>query len=128
MDVSHIRATLGMGPEPGVAWFSLDEADVGFAPHKSPKHRAVIVRAWRASSPLTWVFARSRTSRDGWEHDPHDHAHEFSRCWLNETAKIVTTWPLTVKSQLLDGANSMCAEPDELTTEAVLAADVPGGW
>lgn len=126
MDVSHIRAKLGMGPEPGVAWFSLDEADVGFAPAKSPGHRAVIVRSWRPNSPMTWVFARSRTSRKGWAHAAHSHTSEFERCWLNEPARIVTDWPLTVKSQLLDGANSMCAEPHQPTTEAVLAAPIPG--
>lgn len=126
MDVSLIRAKLGIGPEAGVAWFSLDEADVGFAPQKTPKHRAVIVRAWRANSPMTWVFARSRSSRNGWEHDAHAHTAEFARCWLNEPARIVTTWPLTVKSQLLDSTSSMCAEPDEAASAAVLAAPVPG--
>lgn len=126
MDVSLIRAKLGIGPEAGVAWFSLDEADVGFAPQKSPKHRAIVVRAWRANHPMTWVFARSRTSRHGWHHEPHHHETEFSRCWLNEPASIVTTWPLTVKTQLLDDTSSMCAEPDQATTAAVLAAPLPG--
>jgi hypothetical protein len=127
MDVSLIRAKLGIGPEAGVAWFSLDEADVGFAPQKSPGHRAVIVRAWRATDPMTYVFARSRTSRRGWDHDPHNHASEYARCWLHEKAKIVTTWPLTVKTQLLNDESSMCPEPDEAATAAVLAAPVPGG-
>lgn len=127
MDVSLIRAKLGIGPEAGVAWFSLDEADVGFAPQKSPRHRAVIVRAWRATDPMTYVFARSRSSRRGWEHDAHQHTEEYEKCWLTKRAKIVTNWPLTVKTQLLDDIHSMCAEPDEKVTAAVLAAPVPGG-
>lgn len=125
MDVSLIRAKLGIGPEAGVAWFSLDEADVGFAPQKSPRHRAVIVRHWQANAPMTYVFARSMSSDEGWAHDPHRHKSEYQKCWLNERAKIVTTWALSVKSQLLDSAASMCPEPDEATTAAVLAAPIP---
>jgi hypothetical protein len=125
VDVSAIRAKLGIGPEAGVAWFSLDESDVGFAPHKSPGHRAVIVRDWSPTRPLTWVFARSKSSRNGFLHDPHRHSNDYPRCWLEERARIVLSCPLTVKSRLLDHQTSMCPEPDQDATDAVMGTPIP---
>lgn len=125
MDVSEIRRRLNIGPNAGVAWFSVDEKEVAFAPHKSPGHRAVVVRHWPDNSPLAWVFARSATSSTGVHHAQHDHKVEYPRCWLARTAKIVTNVPLTIKKSTLDHTTAMCEEPDEAITRHLLSVAVP---
>lgn len=124
MDVSEIRRRLNIPPVAGVAWFSVDEKEVAFAQHKSPRHRAVILRSWPDSSPLAWVFARSTSSSNGIEHEAHDHSYEYPSCWIENPARIVTTVPLTIKKSMLDHQTAMCAEPDELIVTALLAVEV----
>jgi hypothetical protein len=125
MDVTEIRRRLNFSPAAGAAWFSVDEKELAFAPHKSPGHRAVVVRLWPENSPLAWVFARSATSANGLDHDPHCHTAEYPRCWLELSAKIVTRLPLTVKKSSLDHNTAMCEEPDEAITRKLLAIQVP---
>jgi hypothetical protein len=125
MDVSEIRRRLNIAPAVGAAWFSVDERELAFAPHKSPGRRAVVVRSWPDNSPLAWVFARSTTSSNGIDHQPHSHEPEYPRCWLALAAKIVTTLPLTIKKSTLDHNTAMCEEPDEAITRHLLSIQVP---
>lgn len=124
MDVSMIRSRLKIGPTAGVAWFSVDEIELAFARHKSPGHRAVVVRSWPDNGPLAWVFARSRTSSTGIQHAPHTHKSAYPHCWLEQSAKIVTDVPLTIKKSALDHNAAMCDEPDEATTKFLLTIPV----
>jgi hypothetical protein len=125
MDVSEIRRRLNIAPTAGAAWFSVDEGELAFAPHKSPGHRAVVVRSWPTNSPLAWVFARSTTSSSGIDHTPHGHTPEYPRCWLDLSAKIVTKLPLTIKKSTLDHNTAMCEEPDPAITSQLLSVPVP---
>lgn len=124
MDVSEIRKRLQIAPRPGIAWFSVNETHLAFAPHKAPGHRAVVLRTWPANSPLAIVFARSTTSRTGINHGPHEHKQEFPRCWLNRNARIVVEWPLSARKSLLDRKTAMCEEPDADITRRVLQVPV----
>ena len=124
IDVAHIRAALGIGFEAGTAWFSLDEADVPFAPQKTPGQRAVVLRRWR-EGPVVHVYARSTTSRYGLVHVRHDHREEFPTCWLAKRARIVLARALPVKRRCLSDESYMCAEPDPAVTTAVMNAYCP---
>lgn len=125
MDVSEVRRRLNIAPTAGSAWFSVDEKEVAFAPHKTPGHRAVILRDWPENGPLAWVFARSKTSSSGLSHLPHQHKAEYPHCWLAQRAKIVTALPLTIKKSALDHSTAMCEESDQAITFAVMSVKVP---
>ncbi len=124
LDLDRVRAALGIGYDEAGAWFSVDEAETPFAPQKSPGHRALLLRRW-TQGPAVWVVARSRTSRSGMEHSSHGHRSEYPRCWLTQSARIVTARPFTVRRSLLTGATYMCAEPDPAVSAAVLACPCP---
>lgn len=121
IDLDRVRAALGIGYTEGEAWFSLAEETVGFAPHKRGGHRAVILRR-HGRGPVATVFARTSQEGSGCCNPPHDHVTEFSRCWLNLHGDIVLAVPLQIPASEICQNNYMCAEPDEATTRAVLAA------
>ena len=124
MEVSEIRKRLQLAPQPGVSWFSVNERQLAFAPHKAPHHRAVVLREWPAAGPIATVFARSTTSRTGFLHDAHEHRPSYPRCWLNRRARIVVEWPLKTKKSVLGPSSLMCEEPDVEATRRVLSAPV----
>lgn len=123
-DLDRVRAALGLGYDEGYAWFSVDEAQTPFAPHKTPGRRALLLVRW-SQGPAVWVAARSRTSNTGLLHDPHDHRAEFAACWLSEPARIVTSKLFTVRRSLLCATTYMCSEPHAAVAEAVLASPCP---
>lgn len=121
IDVARIRAALGFGFDEGAAWFSVDERETGFAPQKSPGHRAILLACW-SSGPVVVVYARSASSKEGVESPPHRHRPEFPSCWLSKHARVVTSYPLAVRRGLLTDDSYMCSEPYQGVTTAVLSA------
>lgn len=124
MDVSEIRRRLQISPQAGIAWFAVDEADVAFAPNKSPGLRPVILRLWPREGPAAVVFARTSSGRAGVRHEPHDHASDYPRCWLDRLGHIVVGVPLVTKKSSLDHSTAMCDEPDPDITRQILLVPV----
>jgi hypothetical protein len=120
MDVSDIRKRLQIFPQPGVAWFCVDESDVAFARHKAPGPRRVIVRSWPKDTPLAVVFARTTTGKSGISHDPHDHLAEHPRCNIDQKGYIVTGVPLAAAKKVLDHNTAICDEDDADITRRIL--------
>jgi len=119
IDVDQVREVLRMGYGEGTDWFSVDESDTAFAPHKSPGRRAVLLRTW-TWGPSARVLPRSLSSRTGIVHDAHDHSGEFPDCWITSEARIVCK-VLTVRRSILTSASYMCSEPDAgITAKAML--------